>query len=251
VENIPTSSVSTGPTGVTGRSSDGFRTLAGLEPTEQSCLVLDFDGTILDTEQPVYQSWAELWQEHGVELARVRWQALIGTDAGFDPWAELQRTLGRQLSPDLEERRRLRRDELQAGYVPRLGIVSWLDQADRLGVPVAVASSSPAGWVTGHLDRLGLGGRFAALVCRDDLVPPKPDPTSYRGACERLGALPRRSVAVEDSPHGVSAAVAAGLFTVAVPHGLTADLDLSAADVIVASLDDLELADALAWAAAR
>ncbi len=232
-------------------SGAGIRTLAGLEPTELSCLVLDFDGTILDTEQPVYQSWAELWEEHGVELARARWQAVIGTDAGFDPWAELQRTLGRLLPPAVEERRRLRRDELQADYAPRLGIVSWLDQADRLGVPVAVASSSPVAWVTSHLDRLGLGGRFATLVCRDDLVPPKPDPTSYRGACQRLGALPRRSVAVEDSPHGVAAAVAAGLYTVAVPHELTADLDLSAADVIVASLDDLELSDALARAVAR
>ncbi len=233
----------TGGLGATGRLSAA--------PVEGACLVLDFDGTILDTEQPVYQSWAELWQEHGVELVRSRWQAVIGTDGVFDPWAELQRSVGASLDPALQDRRRDRRDELQAGYAPRDGVLSWLGQADRMGVPVAIASSSPLEWVEGHLDRLGLAERFAVLVCRDELVPPKPDPTSYREACDRLGARRRWSVAVEDSRHGVAAAVAAGLYTVAVPHGLTADLDLSDADLVVASLEGLSLADVLARARER
>lgn len=216
----------------------------------RSCLVLDFDGTILDTEAPVYQSWAELWREHGFELARKRWQSIIGTDAGFDPWTALEERLGRALDPALAERRRDRRDQLQVGLAPRGGILDWLDQADALGLSVAIASSSPQAWVEGHLSRLGLSDRFAVLVCRDDTVPPKPDPTSYREACRRLGADARRSVAVEDSFPGVAAAVAAELFTVAVPHGLTEDLDLSAADLVVTSLEGLALADVLALAAA-
>jgi HAD superfamily hydrolase (TIGR01509 family) len=212
-----------------------------------SCLVLDFDGTILDTEQPVYQSWAELWHDHGVELARDRWQEIIGTDAGFDPWVELQLRVG-SLDPSLLERRRDRRDSLQLAYLPRDGVLLWLDEADEMGVPVAIASSSPEEWVLSHLARLGLADRFALVVGRSDSVPPKPDPTSYREACLRLGARPRASVAVEDSSHGVAAAIAAGLFTVAVPHPLTVGTDLSAADLIVASLADVSLADALARA---
>jgi HAD superfamily hydrolase (TIGR01509 family) len=216
-----------------------------------ACLVLDFDGTILDTEAPVYQSWAELWAEHGVELARGEWQSVIGTDAGFDPWAELQARLGRGVDPSLAARRRVRRDELQLAYEPREGVLAWLEEADALGVPVAIASSSPVEWVEGHLARLGLRPRFAVMVCRDEIVPPKPDPTSYREACLQLGADPRRSVAVEDSVHGVAAAVAAGLYTVAVPHGLTDDLDLSAADVVATTLEGLSLAAVLAKASRR
>ncbi|MDQ1428364.1 MAG: hypothetical protein QOK39_1840 [Acidimicrobiaceae bacterium] len=231
--------------GATGATSANGTSLAG------ACLVLDFDGTIVDTEQPVYQSWAELWQDHGVELRRARWQAVIGTDGDFDPWVELQHLVGRTLDPALVVRRRARRDELQAAYGPRRGVVAWLEQAREAGVPVAIASSSPLEWVAGHLGRLGLADRFAAVVCRDEIVPPKPDPRSYREACRLLGAEPRRSVAVEDSHHGVRAAVTAGLFTVAVPHGLTDDLDLSAADLIAASLEDLSLADVLARAAER
>ena len=216
-----------------------------------SGLVLDFDGTILDTEGPVYQSWAELWQEHGFDLGRRRWQAIIGSPGVFDPWAELEARLGRGLDPALDDRRRERRDELQVGYGPRDGVVAWLDQADDLGVPVAIASSSPLAWVEGHLRRLGLSNRFAALVCRDENIPAKPDPASYREACRRLGAEPRRSVAVEDSGPGVAAAVAAELFTVAVPHGLTDDMDFSVADLRASSLAGLSLADVLSQAAAR
>ena len=78
------------------------------------------------------------------------------------------------------------------------------------------------------------------------MIPAKPDPTSYRLACEALDADPRRSVAVEDSPHGVAAATAAGLFTIAVPHGLTSSLDLSSADLVLTSLADVTLDEVLA-----
>lgn len=213
--------------------------------------MLDFDGTILDTEEPLYRSWVELWDDHGRRLDLTDWQRNIGGDDVFDPWTELETQLGRRLLPELAERRRLRRDVLQLGQPLRIGVVEWLSGAEALGVPVGVASSSPREWVEGHLTRLGIRDRFAELVCRSDEVPAKPEPTSYRLACERLGAEPIRSVAVEDSPRGVAAAVAAGLYTVAVPHPLTRDLDLGRADVVVESLSELTVAEVLEQAAAR
>ena len=217
----------------------------------RACLVLDFDGTILDTEESLYRSWAELWARHGHELALADWQANIGTEDVFDPLTELEDRIGRSISGRDQSRRRMRRDEIQATYRPRPGILRWLSEAQESGVPVGIASSSPQVWVEGHLDRLGLRGFFTCLVCRDDDVPAKPAPTSYLIACGRLGSDPQHSVAVEDSPHGVIAAVSAGLFTVAVPHGLTADLDLSAADLVAASLEDVSLSVALSGASER
>jgi HAD superfamily hydrolase (TIGR01509 family) len=214
-------------------------------------LVLDFDGTILDTEGPLYRSWAELWADQGHELALGHWQQFIGTDGGFDPWAELERRVGDSLDPALHHRRRFRRDELVALELVRPGVERWLADAERLGIPVAVASSSPIGWVEPHLERLGLRHRFLCLVCCDDQTPAKPDPTSYRLACRRLGADPAHSVAVEDSAHGIRAAVAAGLYTVAIPHRWTAGSDLSSADRVVVSLEELTLRDALASSRSR
>ena len=214
-----------------------------------SCLVLDFDGTVLDTEGSLYRSWVELWDDHGELLDLGDWQRTIGTEDSFDPWAELEARLGRPLDPGLGHRRRQRRDEIQSLLGPRPGVMEWLAEAADLGLPVGIASSSPADWVEGHLERIGIRPRFATVVGRGEGVPAKPDPTSYRLACARLGADSARSLAVEDSPHGVAAAVAAGLYTVAVPHPLTRDLDLSAADVVLDSLEALPLAEAVerAW----
>jgi HAD superfamily hydrolase (TIGR01509 family) len=220
-------------------------------PLPRGCLVFDFDGTILDTEEPLYRSWAELWADHDHQLALVDWQRNIGGVDVFDPWTELESRLGRPLDPSLHHRRRLRRDEIQARQPLRAGILDWLAEAADLQVPVGVASSSSLAWVEGQLELLGIRHRFATLVCRSAEVPAKPEPTSYRMACARLGADPARSVAVEDSPNGVAAAVAAGLYTVAVPHPLTRDLDLTSAHLAVDSLEQVSLADTLARAAGR
>ena len=216
-----------------------------------ACVVFDFDGTIVDTEEPLYVSWSELWSEHGHELDRSFWQTLIGTDDGFDPWVALEQQLGRRLDPSHEARRRARRDGLIDARGVEAGVLEWLADAERLGVPVGIASSSSPAWVERHLVRLGMRDRFACLSCADGVIPPKPDPTSFRQACQTLGADVVLSVAVEDSPHGVAAATAAGLFTVAVPPGLTVDLDFSAADLVVDSLEHLTLEDAPARAASR
>ena len=221
------------------------------DPLPRGCVVFDFDGTIVDTEEPLYRSWAELWDGHGHQLALADWQRNIGGDDLFDPWTELEARLGRPLDPALQDRRRRRRDQIQAAQPVRDGVVEWLSEAAARGVPVGVASSSSEEWVEAKLDFLGIRHRFAALVCRSEEIPAKPEPTSYRVACLRLGAEPSRSVAVEDSPRGVAAAVAAGLYTVAVPHPLTQELDLSAAHLVVDSLERVTLADALERAAGR
>ena len=214
-------------------------------------LVFDFDGTIADTEMPLFVAWSELYAQHDVPLDLEWWQSIIGTDDDVDPFAELEAALGRALDPALNDERRARRDALihEAGLRP--GISRWLDDAERLGVPVGIASSSPPDWVEHHLSRLGLRDRFACLACADGVIPGKPDPTSYRHVVEQLGGSPALSVAVEDSPNGVRAAVAAGLYTIAVPHDLTRALDLSEADEIHDSLDDLSLELVLDRAKAR
>jgi HAD superfamily hydrolase (TIGR01509 family) len=213
-------------------------------------VVFDFDGTILDTEAPVFTAWVEAWAEHGVALELAEWSGSIGGLDLFDPYDELVARAAGPIPPreEFQVRRRARRDELLHAESPRPGVLAWLDEAVERGLGLAIASSSPPDWVERHLTRLGLRDRFAHVACCDGVVPPKPEPVSYRTACERLGVEPHEAIAVEDSPHGVAAAKGAGLFTVAVPHGLTVELDLSAADVVVESLVHLPLARAIALA---
>lgn len=72
-------------------------------------------------------------------------------------------------------------------------------------------------------------------------MPGKPDPTTYRMACEALDVDPGRSVALEDSPTGVKAANSAGLTTIACPNPISRLLDFSHADRVVESLADVDL----------
>jgi HAD superfamily hydrolase (TIGR01509 family) len=211
-------------------------------------VVFDFDGLILDTEMPVFTAWQEAFDSHGCPpLTIEEWAAEIGTAGALDMVELLQTRATRPVDVDaMHEARRLRRDELLAAEVVLPGVVDWLDEADALGVPVAIASSSPPDWVLTHLERIGLGGRFAYVSCAGDGVPGKPDPHTYLVACEAIRVAPHEAVAVEDSPNGARAARRAGLRCVVVPHVLTETLDLSHADIRLKSLADLSLRDAIA-----
>ena len=216
------------------------------EPTIEA-VVFDFDGLILDTEGPVFVAWQEEFEAHGCPLLTVEeWAAEIGTTGGLD-LVELIRT--RATRPFEEEamhaRRRIRRDELVARETTRPGVHAWLDEADALGLALAIASSSPREWVEPHLERLGLRHRFAFLACHTDSIAGKPAPDTYLAACAALGVAPAAALAIEDSPHGVTAAKAAGLRCIAVPHEITELLDLSGADLRLSSLADTTLRDVL------
>jgi HAD superfamily hydrolase (TIGR01509 family) len=210
-------------------------------------LLFDFDGLILDTESSEFHSIGLIFSEHGLVLDRAEWQGIIGT-ADHPHWTELlEQALGRPLEDRdavIVRHRQHHRVTVSAETV-RPGVVELLDEAAASGVPAAVVSSSPASWVGGHLDRLGLRDRFADVVTRDDLdgdrSRTKPAPDLYLLGAERLGAAPGACVALEDSPNGVAAAVAAGMAVVAVPGPMTAGLDFSAADLIVPSLADVDL----------
>jgi beta-phosphoglucomutase-like phosphatase (HAD superfamily) len=96
--------------------------------------------------------------------------------------------------------------------------------------------------VRGHLARLGLYQRFDAIKTADDVKRTKPDPELYVAALTALGVQPTEAVVFEDSPNGVTAAKAAGIYCVAVPNRVTALMKLDHADLRLNSMADLPLA---------
>jgi len=200
--------------------------------------VFDFDGLILDTEEPVYRSWLEVYQAHGQELPFDRWIQIVGSStATFDPKGHLEQRLGRALAQEVLDRRIERRTALVRAQPILPGVVELIDSAREAGLRVGVASSSTRQWVNGHLERLGILERFDCVRCRDDVALVKPAPDLYLAVVECLGVAPSEAVAIEDSPNGIAAAKAAGLLCVAVPNVITGGLDLSHADVILPTLE--------------
>jgi HAD superfamily hydrolase (TIGR01549 family) len=206
-------------------------------------LIFDFDGLILETESPVYQSWRELYEAYGCQISPIHWAKLIGTgDWAFDPLEEIEQQSGCKLErAALSAARRQREMELIDLQSARPGVESYLKDAKRLGLKVGLASSSSCEWVTGHLSRLGLLEYFDIVNASDDVRFTKPDPELYLLTLEALGASTDQAIVFEDSPNGVMAARRAGLFTVAVPNEMTRQLDLSQASLQLDSLADLPL----------
>lgn len=209
-------------------------------------LIFDFDGLILDTETPIYQSWQELYRAHGCELPLEKWATVIGTyEEPFDPFAHLQELAGPLEARVVLAQREQREKTLIAGQTPRPGVEAYLRDARRLGLKIGLASSSPCSWVAGHLERLGLIGYFDCLRARDDVKVTKPDPALYLAALDCLGVPAESALALEDSPNGVLAARRAGIFCVAVPNPLTRLLPLDHANLRVESLAEMPLSELL------
>jgi HAD superfamily hydrolase (TIGR01509 family) len=206
-------------------------------------LVFDFDGLIVDTEGPIFRVWQRIYRERGQELPREQWLTIIGTSTGpFDPLLELRERTGEPLDRDeLDALERLYYQEATAVQQLLPGVERYLAEARRLGLKTAVASSSRSSWVIGHLERFGIHEHFDAILCREDVSRTKPDPELYQKALERLSVTAAETIAFEDSTNGIRAAKAAGIFCVAVPNPLTADLDLSEADLRLESLEVVSL----------
>jgi HAD superfamily hydrolase (TIGR01509 family) len=203
-------------------------------------VIFDFDGLILDTETPEFIAWQEAYSALGASLDRQTWAQVIGTlESGWDPWTYLEEQVGHPVDRGpIRAVRQTRHLALIDAEVARPGVRAWLDQARDLGLRVGLASSSSAEWVTTYLKRLGILDRFSAIATGDRVPHSKPDPAVYRLALSELGVGAADAIAVEDSPNGIAAAKAAGLVVVAVPNAMTADLDLSAADLVLESLAD-------------
>lgn len=209
-------------------------------------IIFDFDGLILDTERSAFESTRQAFARYDVELTLDRWHHRVGS-ASTVHWAdELQGLASVPIDRDdlVAWRDRLKL-ELLAPEEVRPGVTDLVVEAAEAGVALAVASSSPADWVLGHLERLELRPHFRTVVTRTDLGDDrrrvKPAPDLYELALQRLGADAAAGVAVEDSPNGVAAARAAGLACVAVPCSVTAPLDFSHAQLVATSLAEVEL----------
>ncbi|MDP9282313.1 MAG: HAD family hydrolase [Chloroflexota bacterium] len=210
-------------------------------------LVFDFDGLILETETPAYETWAAIYKEHGHVLPMDRWHAYIGSDTGFDPAGHLATLVGEGFDRDATQTRRdARKTELIAALDVMDGVREYVADAKRLGLRLAVASSSSRTWVLGHLERLRLHAEWDAVRTREDVARTKPAPDLYLAAAEALGVEPHEAVAFEDSGNGIAAAKDAGLLCVAVPNALTGGMDLSRADLRLASLAEMPLERLLA-----
>lgn len=204
-------------------------------------VIFDLDGVLTDTETHFFRAVNVLLtdQEHEA-LTDHEMIGLVGLD-NASLWNHL-RTV-RPLEMSLAEYTKRVDSIAQNIYAlemkPSDGAIELLARVRAQRLPMGLATSGEMAWVGNRLSILGIEDAFDAVVTGDQTNHPKPDPEIYRIALGKLNRDPSQALAIEDSPIGIQAAKAAGMFTIAVRTTWTRHRDLSLADTVVDSLHEI------------
>ena len=209
-------------------------------------VVFDMDGLMFNTEEIYTLVGAELMRRRGHEFTDELKDAIMGlrpqptfeTMIGWyrldDTWEELAAESNRIFVGLLDER-----------LAPLPGLLELLDWLEKAGIPKAIGTSSGRDLLGEVFRRFDLRARFHFILTAEDIANGKPHPEIYVTAAGRFGLDTRQILVLEDSQNGCRAAAAAGAFAVAVPGEHSRGHDFSSASLVVDSLEDPRLYEAL------
>lgn len=216
--------------------------------TRPGALLLDLDGTLVDSEPLNVAALEAFCRERGAPLADGETTYVIGHG-----WQEIYRELrlGERLGLGLAETiagAAAARERMFGESIPLLpGVRELLVLAREAGIPTGLVTGSARVEAAQVLRSLGdLAPRVT--VCSDELARGKPDPLGYLWVAERLGVAPERCLVIEDSAAGIAAGLAAGMRVLATAcanpaPGAAGHQDQSRAHRRVDSLAGLGLAE--------
>jgi beta-phosphoglucomutase-like phosphatase (HAD superfamily) len=215
-------------------------------------LILDVDGTLADTEEAHRCAFNRAFEQHKLAW---HWSA--------DEYARLLKITGGKerigayvdsLPIDAAERRELHAQIpaihatktanytqlVREGLVPfREGVTLLLDEAERAGVSVSIATTTSYSNIEALLS-VNLGrdalANFSVIGAAEQAQRKKPAPDVFEYVLKELQESAADCVAIEDSANGLAAAKAAGLFTVITPSPWTRGENFEDADLVLSSL---------------
>ena len=182
-------------------------------------VVFDMDGLMFDTERLTITAHDYAGEQLGLENLGV----MVYKTLGLNP-TSIQRVYREILGEDFpfEEFKQLVRsftdDYCEKNGLPvKPGLYELLDYLKENGYKLGVATSTREVSAMKHFARAEVTHAFDAIVCGDQVPNGKPEPDIYLECCRRLGVSPQRSMALEDSPNGLTAAYRAGMKAVMIP----------------------------------
>ena len=203
-------------------------------------ILFDLDGLMVDSEPHSLASWEAVLAERGVTLDQLTIESILGLRID----ATARTLIDKYHLSDTESELADAKTEYQIAHLdgnvrPMPGLIELLDEIDRRGMPKAIASSGIQRYVDAVLRVNSLLDRFSVIISGDQVAHGKPAPDVFLAAARALNIKPSNCLVLEDAPAGVQAAKAAGMTCIAVPDHSVAQLDLSQADKVVASLHEV------------
>ena len=209
--------------------------------TDIAALLIDMDGTIVDSEPYWIATEAELVAEFEGTWTAADAHSIVGFDL-LDAAVQLRDRGGVALAPEVIVERMLdgviAKCRLDLPWRP--GARELLVEARDAGVPCVLVTMSWRRFADAVIDA-SPPGVFAGSITGDEVQRGKPTPDPYLAAAALVGVDPTMCVAIEDSPTGVASALAAGCRTYAVPH--VVDVEPRPGLTVLATLAGVHLSD--------
>lgn len=203
-------------------------------------VIFDFDGLMIDSEGIALRVWQELAAVYGREMTNEINHHLIGKAP--DVGATLVRNqLGLSISPeDLRQTYwEMRTIRMCIEAQPAEGLETLIQYLDGRHLHLGVASNSPTDYVVQVLEAIKLRSWFGTVIGSDQVAHGKPEPDVYLQTARLMGCKPDETLAIEDSPTGVTAAVQAGMTCYAIPNPELIGQDFSMAHMKFNSISEL------------
>lgn len=206
-------------------------------------VIFDFDGVLVDSEPMHEWAIAESVKDRGWTFSKQQFVEHIVGKGDESAYVNIARWNGATISEDeIGALLRVKWALMERGIVEgrfsvQPGAIECVRAAAARG-PVGVCSGSVRSTVEPMLKVIGVHGLLGVIVTADDVAQSKPDPEGYRKAAAALGLDPRRTIAIEDTPTGIAAGKAAGLFVIGVAHTVPAER-LHQADQVYTRIADV------------
>ena len=205
---------------------------------ETRAFIFDMDGTLVDNMHFHTKAWGKMLAENGVEMNAHDF--LVKTAGKTN--REILPTVFGDLSDERIAALGHRKESLyQELFLPHRevikGVVEFLEEAQKLGIKMAVSTAAPITNVEFILDGLDLRKYFQAVVTAADVKEGKPNPEIFLKSAEKLNVEPNNCLVFEDAIGGFEAANRAGMKSIGIATVNSIE-DILQLDSVVEAHDD-------------
>ncbi|WP_311320929.1 HAD-IA family hydrolase [Capnocytophaga sputigena] len=204
-------------------------------------IIFDMDGVLLDSEPMHQEIIYETFQLEGIPFDKAYIQTLTGMSA-FPMWEKVKHDA--QRSESVEELIKFHRDyffkrlpEVKVPLVPHVKDV--LEKFKNEGKHLSLASSSGRKLIDIFTQQTNIAHYFEVIMSGDDVQYSKPNPEIFLKVAQWYGLPATQFTVIEDSTNGVKAAKSAGMQCVGFQNPLSGGQDLSQADLLIHSMQEL------------